>query len=185
LPDYSLNYYWSHTRLDSILFGCCLALWQNPAVDQGAWKPKQRHVLAALAVLLACLAVRSDAFRETVRYSLQGVALFVLFSAALQDRGLARGILGSAPLRWVALFSYTLYLVHMPALAVLEHYRIPAAPLVGIVVSLLYAAAMYRFVEAPLGRWRRSLGKNGKPRPSNSQASPHPFAAEVGLSKTR
>src|SRR4051812_25275253 len=137
LPDYSLNYYWSHTRLDSILFGCCLALWQNPAIDEEAWKPKRWHVVAALFLLLVCLAIRSDAFRETIRYSLQGVALFVLFSAALQDRGLAARMLGSAPLRWVALLSYTLYLVHMPALSVLEHYRVPAAPLVGIVVSFL------------------------------------------------
>lgn len=160
LPDYSLNYYWSHTRLDSILFGCCLALWQNPAIDDGAWKPRLWQVAGALLVLAACIAIRSDAFRETVRYSLQGMALFVLFEAALQDHGIARRILGSTPLRWVALVSYTLYLVHMPALAVLDHYHVPAAPLVGIGISFLYATAMFLFVEAPLGRWRRSLGKN-------------------------
>lgn len=160
LPDYSLNYYWSHTRLDSILFGCCLALWQNPAMDGDAWKPRRRHVVGALLVLVACIGVRNNAFRETVRYSLQGIALFVLFSAALQDEGLARRILGSTPLRWIALISYTLYLIHMPALAVLDHYQVRAAPLAGIVLSFLYATAMYSFVEAPLGRWRRSLGKN-------------------------
>jgi peptidoglycan/LPS O-acetylase OafA/YrhL len=171
LPDYSLNYYWSHTRLDSILFGCCLALWQNPAVDEAPWRPKRWHVLAAIFVLVACIGIRSQAFRETVRYSLQGMALFVLFTAALQDVGVSRRILGSTALRWIALISYTLYLVHMPAFAVLEHYNVPAAPLLGIVLSVLYATAMYWFVEAPLGRWRRSLGSNKKNHPVMASAS--------------
>lgn len=165
LPDYSLNYYWSHTRIDSILFGCCLALWQNPTIDKDAWKPKSWHVVGAILALVACIAIRSDVFRESVRYSIQGMALFVIFSAALQDRGLASQMLGSAPLRWVALISYTLYLVHMPVLAALEHYQVPAAPFIGIILSFLYATAMYWFVEAPLGRWRRSLRKKpGGPR---------------------
>jgi peptidoglycan/LPS O-acetylase OafA/YrhL len=171
MSDYSVNYYWSHTRLDSILFGCCLALWQNPAMDEGAWRPKRLHVLAALFVLVVCIAIRSDVFRETVRYSLQGMALFVLFTAALQDVGVSRRILGSPVLRWIALISYTLYLIHMPVFAVLEHYHVPAAPLLGTVLSLLYATAVYWFVEAPLARWRRSLRTNKKNRPVVVSAS--------------
>lgn len=169
LPDYSLNYYWSHTRLDSILFGCCLALWQNPAIDAAAWKPKRWQIASALLVLFACIVIRNEAFRETLRYTLQGMALFVLFAAVLHDRGFTSRFFGSAPLRWIALFSYTLYLVHMPALAVLEHYRVPAAPLVSVLVSLIYAAAMYWLIEAPLGRWRRSLRKRPLQSPSGDE----------------
>lgn len=172
LPDYSLNYYWSHTRIDSILFGCCLALWQNPALDEAPWRPKRLHVFAALFVLGACIAIRNQAFRETLRYSLQGIALFVLFSAALQDVGVCRRILGSTALRGVALISYTLYLVHMPAFAIFEHYRVPAAPLLGILLSLAYSIAMYRFVEAPLGRWRRSLATSNKKHSIAASVSP-------------
>jgi peptidoglycan/LPS O-acetylase OafA/YrhL len=172
MPDYSLNYYWSHTRLDSILFGCCLALWQNPAMDDGAWKPKRSHILAALLVLIMCIAIRCNVFRETVRYSLQGMALFVLFTAALQDVGFSRRILGSTPLRWIALLSYTLYLIHMPVFAVLQHYHLPAAPLLGVVLSVFYATAMHWFVEAPLGRWRRSLGTKNRDHAVVAGASP-------------
>lgn len=171
LPDYSLNYYWSHTRLDSILFGCCLALWQNPELDAGAWKPKWWHIIAALLALVACFVLRNEPFRQTVRYSLQGMALFVLFAGALHDRGVARRILGCAPLRWIALISYTLYLIHMPVLAVLDRFQLPAAPAVGLMLSFIYAAAMYRFVEAPLGRWRRSLEKNQRLRQAATSTS--------------
>lgn len=155
LPDFGLNYYWSHTRMDSILFGCVLAMWNNPAIDQDAWKPNVWHVGAASATLALCLVIRSDVFRETIRYSLQGAALFVLFAAALQDRGFASRLLGSTPLRWIALISYTLYLVHLPALLILYKYHVPGAEVIGIAASILYATAMYWAVEKPLGEWRR------------------------------
>src|SRR5207249_1422881 len=77
------NYYWSHTRLDSILFGCCLALWQNPIMDGDAWRPKHWHAMLATAAILLTFVVRDQVFRETIRYSIQGAALFVLFSYAL------------------------------------------------------------------------------------------------------
>ena len=159
LPDFSRNYYWSHTRLDSILFGCCLALWNNPALDRDAWRPRGWHVAAAIAVLLACLAIRDAVFRETLRYSLQGAALFVLFSAALHAKGAVARLLSSTPLRIVALLSYTLYLAHMPMAVSLEHafgiHHAPTRELLGAALSFGYAAAMYVAVERPIARWRR------------------------------
>lgn len=155
LADYSQNYYWSHTRMDSILFGCVLAMWHNPAIDADAWKPKAWHVAAALATLGFCLVVRNPMFRETIRYTMQGMALFVLFAAALHDKGMAARLLGSAPLRWIALISYTLYLIHLPAILIFERYRVPGAALLGIVVAILYSTLMYVAVERPLGEWRR------------------------------
>ncbi|MDR6789315.1 peptidoglycan/LPS O-acetylase OafA/YrhL [Sphingomonas sp. BE138] len=159
LSDFSNNYYWSHTRLDSILFGCCLALWNNPALDRAPWQPRAVHVVAALGVLLACLQIRGDLFRETIRYSLQGAALFVVFSAALQDRGRAARALSWLPLRIVALLSYTLYLIHMPMALIVEQGLGVEHPLalhtITFALSFSYAGAMYLLVEQPLARWRR------------------------------
>lgn len=159
LSDYARNYYWSHTRLDSILFGCCLALWNSPALDRDAWRPRLTHVAGAVLVLLACLAIRAGLFRETLRYSLQGLALFVVFSAALQSTGLVASLLSSAPLRLVALLSYTLYLAHMPMAVAVEHglgiHQPLLRELLGAVLSFGYAGAMYLLVERPLARWRR------------------------------
>jgi peptidoglycan/LPS O-acetylase OafA/YrhL len=164
LPDFTLNFYWSHTRIDSILFGACLAVWNNP-VDEGAWRPKLWHAAAAVALLLVTLAVRDPAFRESIRYSLQGVALFVIFSFLLHDQGWYRRILSIWPLKWIGLFSYTLYLCHMPAFLLVRTHA-PELGTFGIAVagmalSLAYAATMYWLVERPVARWRRSLHKAG------------------------
>lgn len=149
-------FYWSHTRIDSILWGSVLALWQNPAMERGAWRPKIAHVALALVVLALCLAVRAPEFRETMRYSLQGAALFVIFSFVLHDRGVLARLLGSAPLRLVALLSYTLYLAHMPAIAIAEQWHLPLPALSGIALAFGYAALMYVAVEHPIARWRNS-----------------------------
>lgn len=176
LTDITVNYFWSHTRMDSILFGCILALWNNPAIDGNAWRPSKLTVIGAFALLALCLAVRGDLFRETIRYTLQGIALFVIFSAALHDRGMALRILGSAPMRWIALISYTLYLVHFPIFLALERYQVSSAAAIGIALSLLYSSAMYWLVEYPLGEWRRDRRKRPKAksltRHLSSQAQP-------------
>lgn len=153
--DLGYVFYWSHTRLDSILWGSVLAFWQNPAVDRDAWRPNVVHLGAALAVLALCLAIRSPVFRETLRYTLQGAALLVVFSFALQDRGIVARLLGSRPLRLVALLSYTLYLAHMPALLVAEQLRAPMPVLTGLALAFAYAGAMYLAVERPLAALRR------------------------------
>ncbi len=154
-------YYWSHTRVDSIMFGCCLAMWQNPVFDDKAWKPGLLEVALAGLVLVICLVVRDEFFRQTLRYSLQGAALFVLFSFAISSDGLPARILSSSPARIIALYSYTLYLVHVPVILALN---IVAADLgifslicVAGAISIVYAAAMHYWVEAPLGRWRKSV----------------------------
>ena len=154
--DLTNIFYWTHTRLDSILWGSILALWQNPAVDRAAWRPAAWQFALAVLVLGICLAVRSPVFRETVRYTLQGAALLVIFSFVLQDRSVLARALGSAPLRYVALISYTLYLAHMPAMAIAEHLGWPLPVLAGIALATIYAVIMRVVVEAPLQRLRKS-----------------------------
>ena len=148
-------YYWSHTRIDSIVFGAILALWQNPVLDERAWRPGAVHVALAAGVILLTLAVRGPFFRETVRYSLQGVALFVLFSAAIQARGPVATLLNGRALRMVALLSYTLYLIHFPLLAVTEKLPAPFAVALAYLLAFAWAAGLYLLVERPLARWRK------------------------------
>jgi peptidoglycan/LPS O-acetylase OafA/YrhL len=159
-------FYWTHTRVDSILFGCALALWHNPIVDPKSWRPTLWQTVFAGAVILACFGVREPVFRETVRYTLQGVGLFVIFSFILHDRGVLARLLGSAPLRVVGLLSYTLYLVHMAIFLALEQ-QLPEAPAwlrvgLGWAFSFAYAGLMYRAVELPLARRRRRADRISK-----------------------
>ena len=103
--------------------------------------------------------LRDEVFRQTLRYSLQGGALLVLFSAALQSSGVIRTVLSSRPLRFIALLSYTLYLIHMPMLRVAHRLELPFPPAFAYLFALTYAYAMYRLVERPLARWRQGVEK--------------------------
>jgi len=153
------NYVWTHTRLDSILFGCILAMYQNPLIDEGAWRPKIGHVAAASVLIVSTFAIRSEVFRQTLRYSMQGVGLFVLFSFVLcaGSERLNR-ILASKPFVWIGLLSYTLYLCHMAIFKTLDrtfHLGPSAAAIAGLPIALLYAQLMRTWVEVPILAWRR------------------------------
>jgi peptidoglycan/LPS O-acetylase OafA/YrhL len=159
-------YYWSHTRVDSILAGSCLALYRNPVLDgAAAWRPRRRETLLAAALLLATLAIRHELFRQTIRYSLQSLAFFVLFAAVLQSRGRMARFLSSAPLKLVGDYSYSLYLSHLLLLtlvmALTGTASRGAAALVAYPLAFVYAAAMYRWVDQPLARVRRALHRGG------------------------
>lgn len=159
--EYVNTYYWTHTRIDSILFGCILALWQNPVLERNAWKPKPLHVALSIGVILASLLIRNVAFRETIRYTVHGLTLFVIFSAVLQTNGVVKKVLTNSFILRVGLYSYTLYLVHMFFIQVL-HRNFESTPqfLTSAIAGALafgYAAIMYALVERPLGKLRRSL----------------------------
>lgn len=148
-------YYWSHTRIDSILFGSILALWRNPVIDADGLAPRPGLVALAIAVCLACFLIRDEVFRQTLRYTLQGLALIVIFAFALNLKGLPVRLAGSWAVRWVAVLSYTLYLIHYPLLKMTTNLGWPLAWLSAFILAFIYALAMYFAVERPLGRWRR------------------------------
>jgi peptidoglycan/LPS O-acetylase OafA/YrhL len=160
------TYLGTDTRLDSILFGCALAVWNNPVLDRQSQKHDQRwkflYVPAAAAVLAFCLVYRGDAFRETWRYSLQGVALTFVFIAAIRFHHWA--IFRFLNLRFVAyagVLSYSLYLVHYPVIFALQRWggalgALPAA-ILAFAISLGLAQLMYVGIERPCARLRKRL----------------------------
>ncbi|WP_342149054.1 acyltransferase [Methylorubrum sp. SB2] len=169
LADASNTYIWTHTRADSILFGCCLALWRNPLLDGAAgYRPGGWQALAALGVLGATLVVRDETFRQTLRYTVQGGALFVLFACILQP---ARGSACAGAARWlsapvltrIGLYSYTIYLVHAAMIEAVAGFSDShlVQGVVGGALTLAFAAVMHRFVERPFARLRRRLDAPG------------------------
>jgi peptidoglycan/LPS O-acetylase OafA/YrhL len=152
--------YGTDTRIDSILFGCVLALWGNPVLDD---KPKHSWtlVIAGVLTLFGTFVYRNLVFRETIRYTLQSLALIPLFIAAirLHDHWAFRW-LNSRPLRFIGVLSYTLYLVHFPILKIVERWssnRV-AVGVVAMSISLVVAYIMHVLVEKPLARFRRRFG---------------------------
>ena len=119
------TYLASDTRIDSILFGCALAVFANPMLDgpsrisDARWK----HLMlpGGIALLLVSLVFRDPRFRETFRYSLQGVALYPLFVVAMRfpKWSLVR-VLNTPVLAFIGVLSYSLYLVHHVVLSALR-----------------------------------------------------------------
>jgi peptidoglycan/LPS O-acetylase OafA/YrhL len=159
------TYFGSDTRVDSILFGCALAVWHNPVLDrvrqsEGWWK----WVLAPGAVLVLglCLVVRDAAFRETLRYSLQGAALTIIFVAAIRyAHWLPFRVLNWRPLAFIGVLSYSLYLVHYAVIFAIERILPAWHPLargvLAAVVSIAISWAIYRLIEKPCARLRKRL----------------------------
>jgi peptidoglycan/LPS O-acetylase OafA/YrhL len=159
------TYIASDTRLDSILFGCALAVWRNPVLDETALRErrwKYGFVPGALMVLLLCLTIRGDAFRETLRYSLQGIALSAIFVAAIRyHEWLPFRLLNSRVAIFLGLLSYSLYLLHYAIIYGVRHLLADLNPAlqaaVALAISIALAFALYVGVEKPCARLRKRL----------------------------
>jgi peptidoglycan/LPS O-acetylase OafA/YrhL len=159
------TYMASDTRFDSIFFGCALAIGANPMLDpprvaEKWWK--WAIVPAALALLIFTFAYRAPWFRETIRYSLQGIALTPVFISAIRYPGwLPYRVLNLRPVAFVGVLSYVLYLVHQVVLFSLG-YRLSTVhglvrALAGLAISLVLATLVHYFVEKPAQSLRKRL----------------------------
>ncbi len=184
------TYHATDTRLDSILYGCILGLWCNPALDARRSQPGNAAacliIVAGAAMLMISFLVRSPVFRETLRYSLQGVALFGLFFCAVRfHHWRLFSWLDSRPMRALGLISYTFYLSHSPILALLILHTAldtPARVLVGFVATTAFSGLMYLLVERHLGTLRRRLHGDRRPRAGDTpNAEPTPVAQPAAV----
>ena len=163
-PD-DRTYMGTDTRFDSILFGCAIAVAMNPVLDHVRGRDRWwKWILfpSAIALLLFTFTYRAPWFRETVRYSLQGIALTPIFVAAIRfpDWGPFR-ILNTKPVAFLGVLSYTLYLVH-DAVLIGVYYQLPLLSPTGkaalaFAIALAVALLMHRFVEQPCARLRKRL----------------------------
>ena len=155
------TYYATDCRFDSILWGSLLALWNNPRFDPAPLF-LQRHggALAALScgTIVATMFLQSLTFRDTVRYTIQGIGLYFIFRFAIASIGhWSVHWLENRALRYLGWLSYSLYLIHRP----IEDAVVPHLPakdwlisLVSFALSLAYAIAIRHTVELPLQRLR-------------------------------
>jgi peptidoglycan/LPS O-acetylase OafA/YrhL len=172
LPNFvtERTYYSSDTRVDSILFGCVLALAANPrAATSETSNPllQQRSamLLAAAAIILVVTIIwRNAYFRETFRYSLQGIALMPIFYFAIKSAAHFPFTLLNH--RWVArigVYSYAMYLIHYIVINAIEKNAPqlatakPLLVLVTFVVATLYAAILDVYVDSYFRRLRKKF----------------------------
>ena len=115
--DYDRIFFATDTRVDSILFGCALAVTGNPALEQDRQVSvsmlKYVYLPLGTILLLCSVAIRSDEFRDTLRYTIQGIALYSFFIAAIRfPQWLIFRPLNWGWVRFVGVLSYSLYLIH-------------------------------------------------------------------------
>lgn len=183
------TYLATDTRIDSILFGCILAVIGNPLldgtrVDERRWK--YVWVPLALAGLLVSFVIRSPRFQETMAYTLQGICLFPLFIAAVRyhDWGPFQ-LLNLGWVRLVGVLSYSIYLIHPVVLWPFQLWGAPTAVTcaVGLAITLAAAYGIYVVVERPAARLRRRLSRVLLPAaqaPTPLAARAHPIVAAAG-----
>lgn len=159
------TYYASDTRFDSLFFGCSLAVYRNPVLDDIKNSDKTlKYIYIPLAVLIIVISLlfRSEHFRETIRYSLQGVALYPLFWAAIRfhNWGVFR-ILNFRAMKFMGWLSYSFYLVHFSVIKVVflhtENLPIYISASLAFIISITIAYLIYIVIEAPFTRLRKKL----------------------------
>jgi peptidoglycan/LPS O-acetylase OafA/YrhL len=159
------TYHATDARIDSLLYGCIMGLWLNPAIDKApGWITGRGWAvlsLVALALLAVSFLWRSEEFRATLRYTLQGIALFPLFYCAVRYHRLPLfSWLNTRPVRALGLVSYTFYLCHYAAIDIagkLLHVEGVARGVGGFVLAAAFSAACYVLIEKRFAAMRRKL----------------------------
>jgi peptidoglycan/LPS O-acetylase OafA/YrhL len=166
-------------RLDSILYGVLMSLLLSTGAAPFLLRlfNMRTTLVVALALVLLSLLIRDPTFRSSLRYTMQGVALFLGIGCVLfgPRHGWTRRLLASRPAVLLGRWSYSLYLWHLAVLvavvpllpdalwksAILE--MRPSLFWLAVVlpslaaVSTVIAAVSYQWVERPPQRLRRYL----------------------------
>jgi peptidoglycan/LPS O-acetylase OafA/YrhL len=181
--SFDRTYAATDTRIDSILFGCILAIAANPVLDRAEhraalskvkrlWAPVLAPV--GLAAMLAVFWMHDTRVTGTVQYTIDGLALVPIFIVAIRyhDWGVFR-LLNRRALMFVGAVSYSIYMIHQPIITLI-HDRVPGGRLphglAYLAVVLFVAWVIFRVVERPFARLRRRLARVTAPR----EAAPPP-----------
>jgi peptidoglycan/LPS O-acetylase OafA/YrhL len=163
----------SETRMDSIAYGALFALLQHHAravqYMPGRWL-LNAALIGGVALLLASLLYRDPGFRESFRYSLQGIAMMLIFfHLYMGARSPLEWILEIAPLKFLGVLSYCAYLWHMEYVRVMEKF-VPLASLkggdlalyifAGTGLTFVVACLSYELLARPAARLRRRFGSH-------------------------
>ncbi len=159
------TYYASDTRIDSIIYGCLLGIIAKPGRgSQQMARLGMAHwllLLGSCMIVLITLAYKEPKFRETYRYSLQGLALLPIFYCAIRfSRHPMFIFLNWSIMKRIGVYSYAMYLIHHVVIIALRE-NVPwfstspiALSLGALTLSVVYAALLDRYVEPYFRRMR-------------------------------
>ena len=125
-------------------------------------RPQLVLFAGGLVLLFCTLVYREPAFRETYRYSIQGLSLLPIFYFAVRfhDKSIFM-YLNHSLVKKLGVYSYTIYLIH--DVIILFIYKMTSSDsrvlvlLLSAAISITYAAIVYSHVEAYFQKMRRKL----------------------------
>jgi peptidoglycan/LPS O-acetylase OafA/YrhL len=194
--DPSLVYYGTDTHASALLIGAALALALPLATIASLAGAQVRRLDAAGVVGLVLLAWAAGHFSGNDRavYPL-GLILAAVGAAGLVAAAAGTGVIaamtGVAPLRWVGIRSYGIYLWHWPVIALAGAIAGPGptSPWLWLLeagVTIALACASWRFVETPIlrdgflatcNRWRLLVDEALRPVSARRRVAPMVVAA--------
>jgi len=169
-------YYASDTRVDSILYGSLMSiLCMQPAWGHKILKSTSNWLYAGIAMLVASFLIKDEAMRQSFRYSVQGIGLFLVFSGLLfSNRYKAlKAVLENPVSRFIGHISYSLYLWHFALFHIFERV-LPGIShmqlvLLSTVVSFAMATISYYCVETPMINLRKKMASKKKTSPASGK----------------
>jgi peptidoglycan/LPS O-acetylase OafA/YrhL len=166
LPSEDYNYMMSDARLDSLAWGCLLSTLLHASGSARNFKHLIGFIptVVALIGLALSFVLRDENFRYTLRFTLQGAAIFTLMLNLYYWKFLsfAFAILDWKPLAWVGTISYALYLWHVPLLDLFVRGFGDSLSVRVAAVAVSFAAASFsmHYVEKPFLALRRKYGSH-------------------------
>jgi len=163
------TYATTDSRLDSIMYGCLLSLGLHVWPNHKIWNRLIGAVPITIALLTIFLsfAYRADFFRDTFRYSVQGISLFVLVLNLMfwPQLKFAVRVLETKIISWIGRVSYGIYLWHVPfATLALEQMGMisgTAAYVTFVVIgTFVLTYISYYGMEKPIVKLRKKFGSH-------------------------
>lgn len=157
-------YFSTHTRLDSIIWGCLAALLlfgiKSKTYEKFLLKPWVFGL--GLLLLLLSVAIRNEVFRQTLLYSFQGIGLFFIIPAiGLFPNPWIKNMLSHPAMIFVGKISYSLYLFHWIVAKLGNHYFTEWSwqwQLFFWPLTLLLSIGSYYCIEQPFVGLRKKYG---------------------------
>ena len=169
LLNMGYTYMATEARIDSIAWGAGLAWLGNRHSAERLVRFFDNKIAISISVglLLACLLIRDERFRESIRYTLQGIALVPLFYVTLHGQTLRHftRMLTSKVLILIGKLSYSIYLYHWLAL-VIANWLVSTEKLSAqwllpyYLITVCLSVASYKLIEKPSLVLRRKFGSH-------------------------
>jgi peptidoglycan/LPS O-acetylase OafA/YrhL len=155
------------THLDWFAAGMLLAALSTSSrvgwLDDGLHRPRATAGIVAVVLAAYLVAMETTGMAREYALAVFGAAL-VGCGASVRPGVPARRVLGTAPVAWLGLISYGIFLWHYPILVRLSKEGLDGAALlvVALLATVAAAAASYYLVEGPVQRWVRRRGAGRK-----------------------